>query len=221
MIRLKALLTENERPEKASGEMIDGLSGTDKWQYWRNSDNTNWYTKKKKSNTWLDMRISLFKKYKKEEATSRWEEATAKLNKWVKDHPGDYNIITVSDSDIETFKEEPVATDLQSQLKHLQNIDYHDVVTDYKFIEMDDAIFRAKVKRNSPLIVKEITPDKKYYRVILPHRFFRKDYDIYVNVSDFDLTKDGNNIIGTYNGSDLKFEIYRPKQKGSEDKITL
>jgi hypothetical protein len=223
MIRLKQLLYEDSdnKPSAATGPMIDGLSSTDPWQYWKNTDNTNWYTKRKKSSTWLDMRIALFDKYKEDEANKRWSQATAKLDKWVKDNPDGYKEITVSTRNMETYEQSEEPVDLQKELPHPEQIEYHGVSTAYGAVEMDDAVFRAKVKRNSPLEVLQVTPDNKYYRVKLPHRFFRKDYDIYVNANDFTLSKEGNKTIGTYNGTDSKFEIYRPKQKGSADKIEL
>ena len=216
MIRLKQLLYEDTDPIGATGPMIDGFAPTDPWQYWKNTDNTNWYTKRKKSTTWLDMRIALFDKYKEDEATTRWSQATTKLDKWVNDNPDGYKKITVPINKIETY--EPVPDDLQKQLAHPLQIDYHDISTAYEYIEMDDAVFKAKVKRNSPLEIIEVTPDNKYYRVKLPHRFFKKNYDIYVNVNEFDLSKKDNKFIGTYNGKYSKFEIYRPKQKVSNTK---
>jgi len=218
MIRLKQLLYEDTDPEGVTGPMIDGLVPTDPWQYWKNTDNTNWYTKRKKSTIWLDMRIALFNKYKEDEAINRWSQATTKLNKWVNDNPDGYTKITVPDNKMETYETKLISTDLQKQLAHPSQINYHDISIAYEYIEMDDAVFKARVKRNSPLEIIEVTPDNKYYRVKLPHRFFKKNYDIYVNVNDFDLSKKDNKFIGTYNGKYSKFEIYRPKQKVSNNK---
>jgi len=217
MIKLKKILLEDQNqdvdvdikmdvPEDKTGTIVRGVSKKDPWEYYFHDADGMWKTKRRTASRFLDMKTKLIRVYGEQAGNSRYEIAQSRLEKYKNDP-----IVAK-----ENQKEVIPAVIPENQVEVVQQKNNQDKIAktihiDYNTQKVKEKLIDANGNRNKHVEILAKTDDDKYLRVKLLNRgLFKRDIEVYVEASSFNVAADGKTA--EYNGKEGKrYNLYKIK----------
>ena len=214
MIKLKQILLEQQNqdadadikmdvPEDKTGTIVRGVSKKDPWEYYFHDADGMWKTKRRTASRFLDMKTKLIRVYGEQAGNSRYETAQSRLEKY-KNNPTvaaenkqEVIAVVIPETQVEVVKNKPTI----AKTIHI----------DYDTQKVKEKLIDANGNRNKHVEVLAKTDDDRYLRVKLFNRgLFKRDIEVYVEASSFDVAADGKTA--EYNGNEGKrYNLYKIK----------
>lgn len=215
MIKLKQILLEQQNqdadadikmdvPADKTGTIVRGLSKKDPWEYYFHDADGMWKTKRRTASKFLDMKTKLIRVYGEQAGNSRYETAQSRLEQY-KNNP------TVAKENKQEVIEVTIPENQVEVVKNKKPIIAKTIHIDYDTQKVKEKLIDANGNRNKHVEVLAKTDDDKYLRVKLFNRgLFKRDIEVYVEASSFDVAADGKTA--EYNGNEGKrYNLYKIK----------